>query len=109
MEDATRARLEQVLDGYFDLRTSAMVERVLATATEAELADPEELDRLYATFVALLEERYDRADAGWRAGAEALLATEWDRQVEAARAFEEGFEREFERSLGRPGSPEGGS
>ena len=100
MEDGRRARLEQVLDGYFDLRTSTMVERVLGTATPAQLADPDELDRLYETFVSLLEDRYDRADPGWRAGAEALLAAEWDRQVEAARAFE----REFERSLDEPGS-----
>lgn len=100
MEDERRARLEHVLDGYFDLRTSAMVERVLATATAAELCDPDELDRLYAAFVALLEARYDRADAGWRAGAESLLAAEWDRQVEAAQAFE----RELERSLDQPGS-----
>lgn len=88
MEDRTRARLERVLDGYFDLRTSTMVERVLGTATPEQLADPQELDRLYAEFVALLEDRYDRADPGWRAGAESLLAAEWDRQVEAARAFE---------------------
>lgn len=96
MEDERRARLEQVLDGYFDLRTSAMVERVLATATESELSDPEELDKLYAAFVGLLEARYDRADAGWRESAESLLAAEWDRQIEAAQAFERAFERSFD-------------
>lgn len=100
MEDGTRERLEQVLDGYFDLRTSVLVERVLATASPAQLADPDALDQLYGAFVSLLEDRYDRADAGWREGAEALLAAEWDRQVEAAQAFE----RDLERSFDRPGS-----
>lgn len=88
MEERTRQRLERLLDGYFDLRTSVLVERVIGTIGPDELADPVALDRLFDEFVELLAARYDRADAGWRDHAEALLAAEWERQLEAARAFE---------------------
>jgi hypothetical protein len=88
VEQRTRERLERVLDGYFDLRTAVLVERVLGAATPDELADPVALDALFDEFLELFAARYDRADAGWRESAEALLAAEWDRQLEAARAFE---------------------
>lgn len=93
MDDAAlRTRLEQVLDGYFDVKTTTMVERVVGTATSEQLADADEMDRLYATFVGLLEDRYDRADPGWRASAESLVKAEFDRQVEQAREFERAFD-----------------
>lgn len=88
MEERTRARLERVLDGYFDLRTAVLVERVIGTVTPDELADPVALDEILQVFLDLLTSRYDRADAGWRESAEALVAAEWERQLEAARAFE---------------------
>lgn len=90
--DRLRARLEQVLDGYFDVRTAAMVQRVIGTATPDEVDDPAAMDRLFAQFVALLEERYDRDDPGWRASAESFLRAEFDRQLDDARAFNASFD-----------------
>lgn len=94
MDDAAkrRERLESLLAGYFDLKTAVMVERAVAVATPEQLADDAELDLLFTDFVDVLEDRYDRADPGWRASFESFLRIEFDRQVEQAR----GFERQFD-------------
>lgn len=92
MEEARRQRLDRVLDGYFDVKTTTMIERVVGVATEDELEDEALADALFESFVALLEERYDRADPGWRESAEAFLRVEFDRQVDAARRFSASFD-----------------
>ncbi len=92
MEEDVRDRLDRVLDGYFDTKTTTMIERVLGTASSEELADDAAMDELFAAFAGLLEDRYDRADPGWRASADAFLRVEFERQLEAARAFDRAFE-----------------
>lgn len=92
MDDARRARLERLLEGYFDTRTSVMVERVIGAVSPDELEDADAVDALFADFVELLEERYDRADAGWRESAETFLRAEFDRQVDRAREWQRSFE-----------------
>ncbi len=91
-EARKRERLLKVLDGYFDTKTSTMVERVVGVATPDELDDPDEVDALFLAFVTLLEDRYDRADPGWRESAETFLRAEFDRQIEQARAFTASFD-----------------
>lgn len=92
MDDRQRERLSRVVDGYFDTKTETMVERVIGTASPEVLDDEDQLDALFEAFVEMLEERYDRADPGWRESAEVFLRTEFDRQVDRARAFAASFD-----------------
>ena len=81
MESDLRARLEHILDGYFDLRMQALVGRVVNATTVDQLRDDDALDELFEAFVEVLEERYGRDDPGWRPAAERMVRAEFDRQV----------------------------
>lgn len=90
MEADLHARLERILDGYFDQRTGRLIDRVVSTATVDQLADDDALDELFEAFMEVLEERYGRNDPGWRPAAERMLRAEFDRQVaEQRRLYEE--------------------
>lgn len=80
-----REHLEHALDGYFDLRTQALVGRVVNTTTVEQLRDDDALDALFGAFVEILDERYGRSDPGWRPAAEQMLRAEFDRQVDDQR------------------------
>lgn len=87
MDAQRRAQLTRVLDGYFDLRTAVIVDRAQSLLTLDDLADAGAADRLFDDLVDVLVERYGRDDPGWAASARALLRAEWDRQLDATRAF----------------------
>jgi hypothetical protein len=87
MDDDRRRHLERALDGYFDLRTQALVGRVVAAASIEQLRDDDEVDALFEAFMDVLDERYGRADPGWRPAAQSMLRAELDRQVADQRAL----------------------
>ena len=80
-------QVRRALDGYFDTRTSVLVERVVELADPDHLEDEAALADLFTTFVDALEERYGRNDPGWRDASAAFLAREFDRQVDERRRF----------------------
>ena len=92
MEDELHAHLGRILDGYFDLRTQALVGRVVTTTTVEQLLDDDELDALFGAFMEVLEERYGRRDPGWRPAAEQMLRAEFDRQIDQQRQLFEQLE-----------------
>lgn len=92
MSDERDARIERLLDAYFDTRVGELVRRVVATATPEELADDEAMAALRDGFVGRLQERYRHADAGWNHEAELLVHVEWDHAVERERGFAAAFE-----------------
>jgi hypothetical protein len=81
MDTRRRAHLEHALDGYFDVRTQALVGRVVNATSIEELRDDDEVDALFEAFMHVLDERYGRTDPGWRPAAESMLRAELDRQV----------------------------
>lgn len=85
-------RIEQVLDGYFDVRTARVVERVLSLLDGDEVEDDDAVDALFDRFVAALERRYGRSDPGWAASARDVVRAEWDAQVDRERSFRRTFE-----------------
>lgn len=85
MDQELRRHLERALDGYFDLRTQALVGRVVNAASIEQLRDDNEVDALFGAFMDLLDERYGRADPGWRPAAEVMLRAELDRQIDQQR------------------------
>jgi hypothetical protein len=87
MEDDLRRHLQRALDGYFDLRTQVLVGRVVGAATLDQVRDDDEVDALFEAFMDVLDERYGRADPGWRPAAEVMLRAELDRQVAEQRAL----------------------
>jgi hypothetical protein len=87
MDEDLRRHLGRALDGYFDLRTQALVGRVVTAASIDQLRDDDEVDALFEAFMDLLEERYGRADPGWRPAAQTMLRAELDRQVAEQRAL----------------------
>lgn len=88
--DERSAHLAHLLDGYFDLRTQALVGRVVNTTSVEQLRDDDALDELFGAFVEVLDERYGRRDPGWLPAAERMLRAEFDRQVDEQRRL---FER----------------
>lgn len=86
------SRFAQLADGWFDVRTHALVERAVAMARPDELRDDAAMERLRDEFVDELERRYGRTTPGWRAETERLVHAEWARRVEAVRAAWRGLE-----------------
>jgi hypothetical protein len=92
MPDDRDARIERLLDTYFDTRVGDLVRRVVATATPEELADDDAMAALRDHLLGRLRDRYVHADAGWNHEAELLVHVEWDHAVERERAFAAAFE-----------------
>ncbi len=92
MDLARRQQVNRALDGYFDTRTSTLVERVVDLVDPDDLDDDAALTALLDAFLDVLEERYGRADPGWRDASAALLGVEFDRQVEERRRFHRSLE-----------------
>lgn len=94
MSQTTRQHIEDVLDGYFDLRIREMVAAVLRSVDEDGLADDDTVDAVRDTFLQVVLERYGRETPGWREATERLVSGEFERQVEEARHLQRVIEEE---------------
>lgn len=91
-EPSRQTRLEAVLDGYFDVRTSAIVDRAQSLLSLDDLDDQAVTDEMFEDLIELVERRYGRDDPGWHDATRSFLRAEWERQLDATRAFYASFE-----------------
>lgn len=90
------ARLDAIVSDYFEVRTSAIIDRAVRLLGPEQLYDDDAAAQLGDDLLDALERRYGRMDDGWREATEELVRVELERTVGERRRAHDALEAELE-------------